>query len=138
MKRQIQAFLATFLLGGGLVYLHAQQSPGAQEQTTREQQQAPSGQQPAQQPGPSQPEQQQPQAQPGTSDSQTSGAQGVRTFTGTIVKSGDKYVLQEESSGKTYDIDHQDVVAQHSGQRVRVNGVLDPSGKTIQLQPAKH
>ena len=131
MKRQIQAFLATFLLGGSLVYLHAQQSPGAQQQ-------APSGQQPAQQPGQSQPEQQQPQAQPGTTDSQTSGAQGVRTFTGTIVKSGDKYVLQEESSGKTYDIDHQDVVAQHSGQRVRVNGVLDPSGKTIQLQPAKH
>ena len=137
MKRQIQAFLATFLLAGGLVYLHAQQNPGTEEQTTTEQQQAPSAQPPAQRPGQSQPEQH-PQAQPGTTDSQTSGAQGVRTFTGTIVKSGDKYVLQEESSGKTYDIDHQDAVAQHSGQRVRVNGVLDPSGKTIQLQPAKH
>ena len=53
-----------------------------------------------------------------------------------IVKSGDKYVLQDESTGKTYDIDHQDEVAKHVGRRVRVNGTLDPSGKMIQIQPA--
>jgi hypothetical protein len=52
------------------------------------------------------------------------------------VKSGDKYVLQDESTGKTYDIDHQDEVAKHVGRRVRVNGTLDPSGNMIHIQPA--
>lgn len=31
--------------------------------------------------------------------------QEVQTFTGMIVKSGDKYVLQDEATGTTYDID---------------------------------
>src|ERR1700689_4628526 len=41
------------------------------------------------------------QAQPTTSTSDS------QTFTGTIVKSGDKYMLQDAASGKSYDIDHQ-------------------------------
>ena len=49
------------------------------------------------------------------------------------MKSGDKYVLQDETSGTTYDIDHQDEVAKHVGKRVRVNGTLDPSGKMIHI-----
>ena len=79
-----------------------------------------------------------PESQPPSGAAADSGAAaGTQTFSGTVTKQGDKYVLKDDS-GHTYDIDHQDVVAQHSGQRVRVNGVLDPSGKTIQLQPAKH
>jgi cytoskeletal protein RodZ len=44
------------------------------------------------------------QSQPPTSTSDT------QTFVGTIVKSGDKYMLQDAASGKSYDIDHQDQV----------------------------
>jgi uncharacterized protein YdeI (BOF family) len=111
--------------------LNAQQTP-----TGSEAQQTPSGSQ-AQQPPSS--GQQQPSQEPSQGSAQQSPngqsgqAQGAQTFTGTIVKSGDKYVLQDTSSGKTYDIDHQDLIGQHVGRRVRVTGTLDPDGKTIHL-----
>lgn len=108
--------------------LHAQQTPPSSQS-----QQPPSAQQPSQQsPTPQQPEQQTPSSQAGQSQG------GAQTFTGTIVKSGDKYVLQDANSGTTYDIDHQDLVSQHVGRRVKVNGTLDPDGKTIHLQPSGH
>jgi hypothetical protein len=51
-----------------------------------------------------------------------------------IVKSGDKYVLQDSASNTTYDIDHQDEVKQYEGKKVRVHGTLDASGKMIHVQ----
>jgi hypothetical protein len=57
-------------------------------------------------------------------------AGGAQTFTGTVVKQGDKYVLKDDA-GKTYDIDHQTDVAKFEGKRVRVQGQLDPSGKIM-------
>ncbi len=68
------------------------------------------------------------QAQPTTSNSDS------QTFTGTIVKSGDKYMLQDAASGKNYDIDHQDQVKQYEGKKVRVHGTLDANGKMIHVQ----
>lgn len=55
---------------------------------------------------------------------------GHQTFTGTVVKQGDKYVLKDDT-GKTYDIDHQTDVAKFEGKRVRVQGTLDPNGKIM-------
>lgn len=60
-----------------------------------------------------------------TSDSQT--------FSGTVTKQGDKYVLKDDA-GKTYDIDHQTDVARFDGKRVRVQGTLDPTGKKIMVK----
>jgi uncharacterized protein YdeI (BOF family) len=57
----------------------------------------------------------------------------VQTFAGTITKSGDKYVLQD-TSGMNYDIDRQDLVKSHEGKKVRINGTLDPDGKTIHVK----
>ena len=57
-------------------------------------------------------------------------ANGAQTFSGTVVKQGDKYVLKDDA-GKTYDIDHQTDVAKFEGKRVRVQGTLDPSGKIM-------
>lgn len=57
----------------------------------------------------------------------------VQTFAGTIMKSGDKYVLQD-TSGANYDIDRQDLVKSHEGKKVRINGTLDPDGKTIHVK----
>jgi len=65
------------------------------------------------------------QGQPPADDSQT--------FSGTIAKSGDKYVLQE-TSGKTYDVDHQEALKQYEGKKVRIKGSLDPDGKTIHIK----
>jgi len=69
------------------------------------------------------------QTQPG-SDATAGESQ---SFSGTVVKAGDKYVLQD-ASGKTYDIDHQDEVKKYEGKQVRVKGTLDPDGKTIHLK----
>lgn len=66
------------------------------------------------------------------SQSQSQQAQ-VQTFSGTILKSGDKYVLQD-ASGTNYDIDRQDLVKSREGKKVRINGVLDPDGKTIHVK----
>lgn len=59
-------------------------------------------------------------------DAQAQSASGVQTFTGTIVKAGDKYVLQDAASGTTYDIDHQDEVAKFDGKRYALTGPLTP------------
>ena len=112
-KRPYSLFSTTALglmLGMGLsgVQLNAQQSDS--------QQAPPSAQQPA-------PPHTQNQAQPGQ----------VQTFAGTIMKSGDKYVLQD-TNGTTYDVDRQDLVKPHDGKKVRINGTLDPDGKTIHVK----
>ena len=123
----------------------AQQQPPAQAPDQNDKQTATPDQQtttPAQQPSsqPSQPEGQttQPPAgqttQPPDSQAQTTDASGVQTFTGTIVKQGDKYVLQDAASGSTYDIDHQDEVKKFEGKKVRVHGTLDASAKMIHVQ----
>lgn len=62
---------------------------------------------------------------PAASDSQS--------FAGTVVKSGDKYVLKDDS-GKTYDIDHQDDVKKFEGKRVKVQGKLDDTGTKIMVK----
>lgn len=90
---------------------------------------------------PSQPSEQQPQAQPPAQSGQQAPsaqdpAQGTQsqTFTGTVVKSGDRYMLQDTDSGVTYDIDRQDLAKPHEGKKVRVQGVLDPNGKLIHVK----
>lgn len=60
-------------------------------------------------------------------------AAGTQTFSGTVVKSGDKYVLKDDS-GHTYDIDHQDEVKKFEGKRVRVQGTLDAASNKIMVK----
>jgi hypothetical protein len=119
------ATLGLFLIVG--IALSAQQTsapPAAQPPDAQAQQ-------------PANPDQTQPPtatapAPPATADSSQAGA--VQNFSGTVVKSGDKYVLQDEASGKTYDVDHQDEVQKFEGKRVRVKGTLDAGGNLIHLQ----
>ena len=74
------------------------------------------------------------QAAPASQGQSSASATDSQTFSGTVVKTGDKYVLQDEASGKTYDIDHQEQLKQYKGKRVRVHGTLDTSGKMIHVQ----
>jgi cytoskeletal protein RodZ len=106
-----------------------QQSPSQPAAQQQPDQQSPAGQQqepPSQSPNQSG-QQQTPdtQAQPPTSQGQI--------FAGTIVKSGDKYVLQD-AKGTSYDIDHQELVKKYEGKQVRISGTLDPDGKTIHVK----
>jgi len=106
-----------------------QQYPTSQQQPS--QQQPPDTQQPPDSTAPSgrtpQSEAQRP------SDSAASGGTDSQTFSGTVVKQGDKYMLKDDS-GHVYDIDHQDEVKKFDGKRVRVQGTLDPSGNKIMVK----
>jgi hypothetical protein len=74
------------------------------------------------------------QQQPGQAHPQPAQpADDSQTFSGTIAKSGDKYVLQD-AGGKTYDVDHQEEVKKFEGKQVRIKGTLDPDGKTIHIK----
>jgi hypothetical protein len=87
------------------------------------------------QPGQAQPGQSQPGQPPaGQSGSdQASSSDSSQTFSGTVAKSGDKYVLQD-ASGKTYDVDRQEELKKYEGKQVRIKGTLDPDGKTIHVK----
>ena len=122
-KIQTLSFLATLAIVIGMISwgstLNAQTAPAAPQD-----QQTPSAQQPA---APQTPSQSSPTSS--ASDAATAGSDS-QVFAGTVEKSGDKYVLKDDS-GKTYDIDHQDDVKKFEGKRVRVQGTLDPSGTKI-------
>jgi uncharacterized protein YdeI (BOF family) len=130
-KRQTDStqLFALLLLVCGMMLMSAQLfgQHAAQQQYPTQQ----SSQEPAQQQQPRQPPDQSGQAP----DSQAPSQQpGVQVFTGTILKSGDKYVFQDSASNTTYDIDHQDEVKQYEGKKVRVHGTLDSNGKMIHVQ----
>ena len=111
--------------------------PPADQQTPSSQ--SPSSQTPSQTPDATQPPDRTPDSstpQSGAKDPNgASAATGTdsQTFSGTVVKQGDKYVLKDDT-GKTYDIDHQTDVAKFEGKRVRVQGTLDPSGNKIMVK----
>jgi uncharacterized protein YdeI (BOF family) len=121
MKKRTQSLwmLGALALAMGTATLQAQQSDPSQTPST-----PPSDQQQQQQP---------PAGQNGDAQSAQPSSDGSQTFSGTIVKSGDKYVLQD-ASGKNYDIDRQDGLKQYEGKQVRVKGTLDADGKTIHMK----
>jgi len=109
------------------------QSPSAQPSTPPAQTPDTQAPPPSQAPDQTAPSQSAPSEQSGTA-STTDSTAGTQTFTGTVVKQGDKFVLQDSASGKSYDIDHQDQVKQFEGKRVRVHGTLDASSNMIHIQ----
>ena len=109
------------------------QSPSAQPSTPPAQTPDTQAPPPSQAPDQTAPSQSAPSDQSGTA-STTDSTAGTQTFTGTVVKQGDKFVLQDSATGKSYDIDHQDQVKQFEGKRVRVHGTLDASSNTIHIQ----
>lgn len=149
MKNRFQSFSFVLSLGallGVMAWgssLLAQEPAPQTQQPVPESQQTPQQQPPAAQtPDSSQQTPQQPADQPpsGQAGPQTSGSQAQsdsasgQSFTGTIVKQGDKYMLQDAASGTTYDIDHQDEVKKFEGKKVKVHGTLDSTGKKILVQ----
>ena len=132
-KRQTHwvRFLPVLVLVSGMVLLSAQlygqAAPSSQQQYPTQR----SGQEAGQQQQRGQTPDQSGQAPDSQAQSQQA---GVQVFTGTVVKSGDKYVLQDSASNATYDIDAQDQVKPFEGKKVRVHGTLDPNGKMIHVQ----
>jgi uncharacterized protein YdeI (BOF family) len=147
-KFQTFSFLATLAIAIGMISwgsaLQAQNTPSTStpDQTTPQSQpspemppasqQTPSSQTPSsQQPSSQSPDANAPQSGSRSSDAGASATgTDTQTFSGTVVKQGDKYMLKDDS-GKMYDIDHQTDVAKFDGKRVRVQGTLDPNGKIL-------
>lgn len=143
MKTRIQSFsfLATLAIAVGMLAwggaLQAQTTPSAPTDQQQPQAQPPTPDTP---PAQQSPQTQQPpdaqapdQAQAPDSQARMPAAADSRTFSGTVVKSGDKYVLKDDS-GKTYEIDHQADVKKFEGKRIRVRGTLDATGTKIKVQ----
>jgi uncharacterized protein YdeI (BOF family) len=124
MKKQVQ-----YLSYLGVLALLLSMAISLNAQTPQTQQPEPQAQQPAQ---PAPPDQSG-QVNPGT-QAQPMEKAGVQTFTGNIVKSGDKYMFQDAASGNTYDIDHQDEVQKFEGKKVTVHGTLDANSKMIHIK----
>ena len=69
------------------------------------------------------------QQQPMQPDSQTAASE--KSFSGKIMKSGDKFVLS--SAGTTYQLDDQQKAQDFLNKSVKVTGVLDASTGTIRV-----
>ena len=153
MKTRIQSlsFLVTLAIAMGMISWGSalsaqttpstptdQQQPQTQPTPDTPSQQAPAQAQPAPAPGNAPatqtPEQAQaPGSKTGTPTAATPAASDSQSFSGMVEKSGEKYVLKDDS-GKIYDIDHQDDVKKFEGKRVKVQGTLDPTGTKIQVK----
>jgi uncharacterized protein YdeI (BOF family) len=89
--------------------------------------------QPQPQPQP-QPDQAQPQpTQPDQAQPQPGQNQASATFTGTVVKNGEQYMLRD-STGQIYGLDDSDKAKQFEGKTVKVTGQLDTQAKVIHVQ----
>ena len=103
-------------------------APDQSAQTQQPADRAPtSGQQPQNQPG------QTPDTTGQSNDSKATAQDSGKTFSGTINKQGDQYVLQS-ADGTVYNIDNQAAAKKYEGRKVNIHGTLDPDGKTIHVQ----
>jgi uncharacterized protein YdeI (BOF family) len=73
--------------------------------------------------------QEQPAPQPGDRSPMSE----TKTFTGKIVKAGDKFVLSDAQGKMTYQLDDQQKAQEFVNQTVKVTGVLDPSTGMIRV-----
>lgn len=60
----------------------------------------------------------------------------AQSFAGTILKSGDKYVLKT-ADNMTYQLDDQSRAQSYEGKQVQVTGSLDTASNTIKVQDIK-
>jgi hypothetical protein len=114
-----------------LVLWSSMQEPQQPEQDHPHQQPTPEPNpetQPAPNPTPSQPGQQTSPSTPASQDKSPT----LQTFTGTISKEADNYVL-EVSDSTSYKLDSQDQVQPFEGKRVQVTGTLDSSINLIHV-----
>jgi hypothetical protein len=120
------------LFSSDLVLWSSMQEPQQPEQDHPHQQPTPDPNpetQPAPNPTPSQPGAQ--HASPSTPESQDK-SPTAQTFTGTVSKEADSYVLKVSDS-TSYKLDSQDQVQPFEGKRVQVTGTLDSSINLIHV-----
>ena len=65
---------------------------------------------------------------------ETSEAAELKIFTGTIAKDGDQYVLRDDTTKSSFQLDDQETAGKFVNKRVRVMGVLDARDETIRVK----
>jgi hypothetical protein len=58
----------------------------------------------------------------------------TQTFMGTILKSGDQFLFNDDISKKSYQLDDQKTASRFDGQKVKVTGTLDSASNLIRVQ----
>ena len=58
----------------------------------------------------------------------------TKTFSGTIVKSGDNFVLSDSANKISYMLDDAQKVSQYEGKKVKVTGTVDVATNTIHVE----
>jgi flagellum-specific peptidoglycan hydrolase FlgJ len=120
------------LFTSDLIAWSAMQRPQEPEKQPAHQQPTPDPNpetQPAQNPTPSQPSSPSSRQEQSPSESQ---APSPQTFTGTVSKDADNFVLKVSETA-SYKLDNLQQVQQYEGQRVRVTGTLDQSLNLIHV-----
>ena len=118
----IVALTVALVFVPGLMAQQASGSPGAQEQPQSPTPQATPERNPEQQ---QTPESQNGQKAGDSSSSQAMQQPAMKSFSGTIVKISDQYVLQDTSTNTKYELDNQSTAKQYEGKEVVVTGSLD-------------
>ena len=64
---------------------------------------------------------------------QQSTEQKAKTFSGTVIKNGDKFVLSDRASKIEYILDDAEKASQFEGKKVKVTGTVDVASNTIHV-----
>ena len=57
----------------------------------------------------------------------------MKTFTGTVAKQGDLYILTDKADKTNYQLDDPKKVSEYEGKKVKVTGTLDAENLTIHV-----
>ena len=69
-----------------------------------------------------------------TAISQIQAQPGAKTFTGTILKSGENFVLSDTATKARYLLDNQDRARTYEGKSVKVTGTIDVANNMIHIE----
>jgi hypothetical protein len=69
-----------------------------------------------------------------TAISQTQAQPEAKTFTGTILKSGESFVLSESVTKSKYMLDDQGKVRPYEGKKVKITGTIDVANNMIHIE----
>ena len=119
--------ICTLVLAFALAWGGPSEAAGAAIVQTQQQPQ-PQPDQAQPQPQQPKPDQTQPQQQPGQAQ-----APAASTFTGTVVKNGEQYMLRD-SSGQVFGLDDSSKAQPFEGKTVKVTGQLDQQAKVIHVE----
>jgi hypothetical protein len=68
------------------------------------------------------------------SEAQVVDPEGVQTFSGTVVKSGEKYLLDDSANKTSYELDDAEKASGFETKKVKVTGILDAAKKLIHVK----